>query len=563
MESDSTSTTEQQHKHKQKQQHHHDGHVVVVQSPSERDIRKQAKKEAKKLKKAQREKQRIDNKRRLDHRPEVRMAAMLEMEQQHAEENVCSSSDSSSKYNNTPLVLGGEGDNGSIIKDDTLVEDDIVANRVVSLVDAALSAFSLPLILQNSYPPSSVLELDVSHNRLSDLPGLGALTNLVSLNIRKNEFRGLPTELVKLSKLSRLDASRNQLRPSADLLVLLTTKQQPPNLPSLESLDLTFNKKLFCKSLLDLLEKALPDVAIGMTITSPPPNGAYVGESPGQRDPELLRSQLEPYTTLQLRKRLIETFGHLPYNNYASAPPESRAFVMASLLQEYETAFKKKSSSSSSSRQSTQKHTTRTVLRSLGVPVPPTIMKRLRSELDAWSDRFDNQERPMIAASKYMILRSPTEVEEKITRLGSRRAQASKKKFRQNASLWTAAKRAMVSVDPVFAESFTGLAVTFNFRGSPHIDTTNTGPFYGLSTGTFEDGTGGIRVELDPMTICEVNTKDRLGRVDGRYPHWVGPYDPNKTRYSLIYYRTEGVVRPKTTAVFGDVFDDHNGGADE
>jgi len=229
---------------------------------------------------------------------------------------------------------------------------------------------------------------------------------------------------------------------------------------------------------------------------------------------------------------------------------------MASLLQEYETEFKK-----SSSRQST--HHTRTVLRSLGVPVPPTIMKRVRSELEAWSDRFDRQERPMIAASKYMILRSPTEVEEKITRLGSRRAQASKKKFRQNASLWTAAKRAMVFVDPVFAESFTGLAVTRNFRGSPHIDTTNTGPFYGLSTGTFEDGTGGIRVELDPMTVCEVNTKDRLGRVDGRYPHWVGPYDPNKTRYSLIYYLTEGVVRPKTTAVFGDVFDDDNGGADE
>ena len=543
MESDPVSTTEQH-----KQQHH--GHVVVVQSPSERDIRKQAKKEAKKLKKAQREKQRIDNKRRLDHRPEVRMAAMLEMEQQHAEENVCSSSDSSK--NNTPPVLGGGEDNGSI--EDDILEDDIVANRVVSLVDVSLSAFSLPLILLNSYPPSSVLELDVSHNRLSDLPGLGALTNLVSLNIRKNEFRGLPTELVKLSKLSRLDASRNQLRPSADLLVLLT--KQPPNLPSLESLDLTFNKKLFCKSLLDLLEKALPDVAIGMTITSPPPNGAYVGESPGQRDPELLRSQLEPYTTLQLRKRLIETFGHLPYNNYASAPPESRAVVMASLLQEYETEFKK-----SSSRQST--HHTRTVLRSLGVPVPPTIMKRVRSELEAWSDRFDRQERPMIAASKYMILRSPTEVEEKITRLGSRRAQASKKKFRQNASLWTAAKRAMVFVDPVFAESFTGLAVTRNFRGSPHIDTTNTGPFYGLSTGTFEDGTGGIRVELDPMTVCEVNTKDRLGRVDGRYPHWVGPYDPNKTRYSLIYYLTEGVVRPKTTAVFMDVFDDNNGGADE
>ena len=34
------------------------------------------------------------------------------------------------------------------------------------------------------------------------------------------------------------------------------------------------------------------------------------------------------------------------------------------------------------------------------------------------------------------------------------------------------------------------------FRGSPHIDTTNTGPFYGLSIGDFIDGTGGIQVLL-------------------------------------------------------------------
>ena len=155
-----------------------------------------------------------------------------------------------------------------------------------------------------------------------------------------------------------------------------------------------------------------------------------------------------------------------------------------------------------------------------------------------------------------MILRSPTEVDDKITRLGSRRAQAAQKKFQQNFSLWTVAKQAMAFVDPDFAEAFTGLAVTQNFRGSPHIDTTNIGPFYGLSTGTFDNGTGGIRVELDPMTICEVNTKDRLGRVDGRYPHWVGPYDPDKTRYSLIFYLTEGVVQPKTTAVFEDIVDD-------
>eukprot|EP00277_Geminigera_cryophila_P036293 CAMPEP_0173090492 /NCGR_PEP_ID=MMETSP1102-20130122/26948_1 /TAXON_ID=49646 /ORGANISM="Geminigera sp., Strain Caron Lab Isolate" /LENGTH=32 /DNA_ID= /DNA_START= /DNA_END= /DNA_ORIENTATION= len=27
------------------------------------------------------------------------------------------------------------------------------------------------------------------------------------------------------------------------------------------------------------------------------------------------------------------------------------------------------------------------------------------------------------------------------------------------------------------------------------------------------------------MTVAQVNTKNRLGKVDGRYPHWVAPYD--------------------------------------
>ena len=47
-----------------------------------------------------------------------------------------------------------------------------------------------------------------------------------------------------------------------------------------------------------------------------------------------------------------------------------------------------------------------------------------------------------------------------------------------------------------------------------------------------------------------VNTKNRLGKVDGRFPHWVAPYDDDGERYSLIYYRTMGEPTPMTTAVF-------------
>jgi hypothetical protein len=63
------------------------------------------------------------------------------------------------------------------------------------------------------------------------------------------------------------------------------------------------------------------------------------------------------------------------------------------------------------------------------------------------------------------------------------------------------------------------------------------------------------------MTVCEVNTKGRLGKVDGRFPHWVAPWDDEGSeRFSLIFYRTEGEVTPKTTAVFGRVIAGAGGG---
>mmetsp|Transcript_29666 Transcript_29666/g.45364 ORF Transcript_29666/g.45364 Transcript_29666/m.45364 type:complete len:524 (-) Transcript_29666:652-2223(-) len=508
---------------------------------AERETRKKQKREAKALKRALRERQKLENKMRLDKRPDVRMSALLDIRKAEDGGNFTVQQVHAGGGNNGNRVLECEGKN----KDERSesVGDGIHSKKmkigegeghqeVISLMDRSLSKFSLSLLGQR---PSliSIIELDVSHNRLSELPGLSALKNLVSLNICRNEFRSLPNELVHLPLLSRLNASRNELRPSADFLVLLT---QPP-LPSLGVIDLTFNKKIFTKSMSDLLTAALPTAAVYITVTSPPPKGAYEGDSPGERDPTLLRSQLEPYTTLQLRQRLVNTFGHKSHSMYGS-PPEGRAEVMMSLLKKYEKLGPRK------------------LVRSLGVAVPNPIIDIVRKELEAWSDRYDKfQERPMIKASKYMILRSPTEAEEKMIKLGSRRAHSAIRKYQQNLSLWGAAKAAMTTVDKDFAEAFTGLAVTKNFVGSPHIDTTNIGPFYGMSIGDFDDGTGGVQVELDPLTICEVNTKNRLGRIDGRFPHWVSPYSREKERYSLIFYLTEGTISPKIAAVFGDILE--------
>jgi len=540
---------------------------IIIQNEKDTEERKKLKREAKALKKLKRERQRIENTMRLDKRPEVRMAAMVELK--------LSSTDSENDTKNANINIEtavkesgcqrqqehGDASFLEAAEYESQSQSQSEERRVISLMDMSLTDFSISSLITHKFSPASIVELDVSHNQLSELPGLAALTNLVSLDMRRNEFRSLPGSLSQLSSLVHLNASRNQLRSSAALLVLLT---KPP-LPSIQTIDLTFNKKLFTQSLLDLLTSSLPSsVAIYMTVTSPPPPGAYIGDSPGERDASQLRSQLEPFTTLQLRKRLVHTFGHAPYSMYGE-PPQGRAQVMTLLLEEYAKRANEINISASAAvlvgsidipaRICTSSQ--RKLVRSWGTPVPMSVLAEVGRELEAWSRRYDAyQERPMIRASQYMILRSPSEAEEKIIRMGSRRAGSAIRKYQQNKSLWDAAKAAMETVDQDFSRAFTGLAVTRGFIGSPHIDTTNIGPFYGLSWGDFEDGTGGVRVELDPLTVCEVNTKNRLGRIDGRFPHWVAPYDEEKNRYSLIFYLTEGKVQPKTKAVFGEIVAD-------
>jgi hypothetical protein len=142
-------------------------------------------------------------------------------------------------------------------------------------------------------------------------------------------------------------------------------------------------------------------------------------------------------------------------------------------------------------------------------------------------------------------------------RLGSNKAGKALDKFKRHEKIWTYAMEALEEVDSNFAARVTALAVTHNFTGSPHIDKQNTGPFYGMALGNFKDGTGGVRVECTARVVCETNTKHRLGKVDGRYPHWVAPYerednegDGGCDRYSLIYYRTSGAIDPIGGAIF-------------
>lgn len=218
--------------------------------------------------------------------------------------------------------------------------------------------FSLELL-----PPSSawlgVISLDLSHNELSELPGLESLASLQELNLCRNLFRALPPSLRQLPQLQKLNASRNQLRPSAEFLVLLL---QAPGLPALQDLDISFNQKCYTQDLADLLARELPTLAVRMTVTSPPP-GAYVGDAACNRDATLLRSQLEPYTTLQLRRRLVTVFGHAPHS-MTGEPPEARAEVMAQLLACYGSEQRR-------------------LVRVNGAPVAPALLAELMVELRA------------------------------------------------------------------------------------------------------------------------------------------------------------------------------------
>eukprot|EP00536_Pseudo-nitzschia_multiseries_P006466 jgi/Psemu1/193181/e_gw1.138.62.1 len=182
------------------------------------------------------------------------------------------------------------------------------------------------------------------------------------------------------------------------------------------------------------------------------------------------------------------------------------------------------------------------------------------------------RERPKISAEGYVILQRPppsavltpcattstsaaVDDEEKhdptrSSRKAHNKAKREVEKLKRFIGIWTKAVEAIESVDKVFAQQFTALAVTKNFRGSPHIDTLNIAPFYGLSLGDFtpRDKGGKLCVECSATEVAEIDTRGRLAKVDGRFCHWVSDYEG--TRYSLIYYVTHGDTIPQTTAIF-------------
>jgi hypothetical protein len=365
-----------------------------------------------------------------------------------------------------------------------------------------------------------------------------------------------------LIALKELKASHNLLKPN--LLHIDALKE----LNALSLIDLRFNQKCGKQSLLESLQSTLGShVTVKMTVTYPPPPPPdvsssssihyldKVGESPAVRDATLLRSQLEPWSTMALRRRLVADFGERHTQDGRSWADEdvSRGQVMERLLTLYQQEEETRKTNSNSDRNNAATCSTdengRLVLNVSGTLVEESIRQRVLHALkefwSASSPSTGNRERPSISAENYMILCSPT-----MFNSTSQKAAKAACKLKKHEVLWNLAFEAINSVDEVFASQYTAVAITHNFSGSPHIDKQNTGPFYGFAVGDFEDSTGSIMVECSARVIAKVNTKNRMGKVDGRYPHWVGPYDKKLDRYSLIYYKTVGEEEAIGPAVF-------------
>jgi hypothetical protein len=476
------------------------------------------------------------------------------------------------------------------------------------------------------YPSSlsNIINLNLSRNELWGLPSskaMESLTNLETLDISRNWFEELPLSIGVLEKLKSLNASHNILHSSQQSLLLLpaATVPLPDNnnnnnnndddssgsggnnddddgtedphdtvagddnsnynrnnsntnfsilrsLKYLKELNLEFNSKCNHQKLKDKIENELYnkiECKLKMTINLPPKpreEGFFVGESPAVRDPTLLRSQLECWSTTKLRRRLVADFGQEPL-------PENcgRSVVMDQLLTLYAkekisddtTSYDDEDSSRDEVVVNPQRQRgMRKIIRTSGILIKDeSLLDNLLLALTEWKNGWTNKnnERTAIDAENYMILTSPASWEN----LGRNNHQKAEAKLNANIAIWKLAKQVVESVDEEFAEKYTALAVTHNFIGSPHIDRQNIGPFYGLSLGDFDDGTGGIMVECTARIVAHNNTKNRVAKCDGRFPHWVAPYDnESKQRFSLIFYQTMGASQPLGTSVFNLSDDD-------
>jgi hypothetical protein len=401
------------------------------------------------------------------------------------------------------------------------------------------SSSSLPILTPTMMMMmTNIVRLDLSRNKLTSLPKVLCCPMLEYLDVGRNNLKGLPSEIGNCTKLKTLIALSNNIRWSQFPIDAITL-----SLPLLEELDLRWNRKMNTQSTRKRLLEDKKFIDGCRLILSPADDNVLTETttttkkklSACDRDANDLRSQLEPISTPQLRKRLYRTFGVSFDDSDENA--YDRELIMQKLLKCYENK---------------EETSLRSIRYERGVSIDPKLLSDLLTEMERIPWPRTTRERPKILAEGYVILQRPPSSSSscdeniKMTTKANNKAKNEAKKLQRFNGIWTKAIEAIESIDKSFAKQFTALAVTKNFQGSAHIDTLNIAPFYGISLGNFTGGK--LCVECSPTLVAEIDTKGKLAKVDGRFVHWVS--DHEGTRYSLIYYVTSGEVVPQTTAIF-------------
>ena len=253
-----------------------------------------------------------------------------------------------------------------------------------------------------------------------------------------------------------------------------------------------------------------------------------------------IEAQLFSLSTNELRMRLVH------HHRIRLPPTSTRTEVMTSICR----AMRKKHDGGL------------TVRRMEGILISEEMAERLLGILRGieWVEK--ENERPRVNSGGYIVVKREVPNVEKLEkgRHAARVARMRNKRLDMYRELWDAATECLREVDSFFASTYSDLAVTKNFIGSPHVDKNDLDAQWAVSLGGYGERSGGgggggggeqsggeLCVEEAPGKVVALNTFRRLAKMDGRFVHWVNGYEGE--RYSLVFYRTEGEKKSREKAV--------------
>mmetsp|Transcript_22631 Transcript_22631/g.34186 ORF Transcript_22631/g.34186 Transcript_22631/m.34186 type:complete len:373 (-) Transcript_22631:72-1190(-) len=225
-----------------------------------------------------------------------------------------------------------------------------------------------------------------------------------------------------------------------------------------------------------------------------------------------LLAQLSPLSESEIRRRL-ETFGNpsSPKQERMAYETGGRVGKKKYLLEKLESLY----------RMGVAKRNLK-YMPGIGKPIRAELVQTLLLELRRniiWGKQ-KKKSRKGVDSEYYMVL--------------GKKAQDSPFQIKkQHKQLWNLA---MICLKEALGDdnySCTSLAVTKNFRGSPHLDRMDTTFQFAAS---FGEADGKLCIEQEGQhEICIISTQNKVVKVDGRFIHWVKDYGA-KERFSLIWF---------------------------